>query len=429
MQETVAAVRAAAIDVVRTSFRDERVVTLFESCFDHSVSGTLRVMDDGSAFVITGDIPAMWLRDSACQMRHLLPFAAEVPAVADLMSAVLRRQMRYLTTDPYANAFNVAPDGAGHRDAPTDSPWVWERKYEVDSLAHPFHLGYQLYRQTGTAPWFDDVALAAGRAMIATIRTEQFHETRSAYRFTRPDTPVRSDMLVRGGRGALTAPTGLTWSGFRPSDDAQTYGYHVPGNAFAAVALGEVADLVETLAGDTRTAAEARQTRAELIAALNEHGQFTHPEAGQAWWYEVDGRGNGLFMDDANLPSLLSLPLLGFCPPDDPVYLATRRLVLSPVNPSFFTGPRGKGVGSPHTPAGHVWPLALCVEGLTAISASERERVLAQLMDSHAGTGVMHESFSCQDPAVFTRPWFSWANAMFCELVLALCGRPGPGVR
>jgi len=425
MLKVLADVREALLDTVADHMSGSRVTAFAAACFDQSLPSTLSFLDDGSAFVVTGDIPAMWLRDSACQVRPLLPFAAQVPGVVDLVSAVVARQMRQIVLDPYANAFNASPDNAGHRsDQPPVSPWVWERKYEVDSLVHPFHLGYLLYRTTGHTAWFGQDALAASRAVVDVIECEQDHETRSSYRFTRPDSPVASDTLVRDGRGPQTVPTGLTWSGFRPSDDATRCGYNIPGNAFAAQVLAEMAELLELCCGDPVLAGRARRIRADILAGLDQYGRFHHPEQGDAWWYEVDGRGGALFMDDANVPSLLSLPWLGCCAADDPVYLTTRALVLSAANPYYFRGSCGSGVGSPHTPDGHIWPIALCVQGLTSTSRCEQEMLLEQLLSSDAGTGVMHESFSCHDPAVFTRGWFAWADAMFCELVLAMCGRP-----
>lgn len=425
MPNVMADAKHHMVDIVTSQMNDGELVSLVGSCFDHSLPDTLQWLDDGTAYVATGDIPAMWLRDSSCQVRHLLPLVGEVPGVDDLIVGVLRRQMRCIELDSYANAFNGTPNNAGHNeDLPHSSPWVWERKYEVDSLAHPFHLGYLLSCLTGRVDWFDDHAAAAARAMVATVRAEQDHDACSTYRFTRPDPPVASDTLIRHGLGPQTAHTGLTWSGFRPSDDATQYGFNIPGNAFAAVVLGEMADTLDALGIEDDTVRSARRISAQIMAALATYGKFTDPNVGDAWWYEVDGKTGALFMDDANVPSLLALPMLGVCAVDDPVYLATRSLILSPENPYYFAGKHGAGVGSPHTPSGHIWPIALCVQGLTATSVNEQASILQQLVRSAAGTGVMHESFSVDDPLVFTREWFAWANAMFCELVLAMCGRP-----
>jgi meiotically up-regulated gene 157 (Mug157) protein len=198
----------------------------------------------------------------------------------------------------------------------------------------------------------------------------------------------------------------MTWCGFRPSDDACRYGYHVPSNAFATVAL---ADTALTL-------------RQELLAGLRDWGVVQAPGLGRVYAYEVDGLGNSALMDDANIPSLLSLPYLGFCGPDDPVYRATRELVLSRTNPYYYTGRHAAGVGSAHTEAGWVWHLGVAMQGLTSSDPDEQDRVLAVMEATDGGTGLMHEAFDPNDPTRFTRPWFSWANALYSELVLTWLG-------
>jgi meiotically up-regulated gene 157 (Mug157) protein len=147
--------------------------------------------------------------------------------------------------------------------------------------------------------------------------------------------------------------------------------------------------------------------------------------------YEVDGRGGVLLADDANTPSLLALPLTGWCRADDPLYLATRDLVLSPANPYYYRGSAASGIGSPHTPEGHVWPIALAIQGLTSTDPAERRALLDLILATDDGTGAVHESFHADDPGVWTREWFSWANSMFCELALETAGlrtyrRPAP---
>ncbi|PJJ73636.1 hypothetical protein CLV46_3230 [Diaminobutyricimonas aerilata] len=399
----------------------ERIGTTFESCFRNTLSTTMRELPDGTLFLLTGDIPAMWLRDSTAQLTPYLHFADRDPLLADTISRVSRRQLDYVLLDPYANAFNAGPDAAGHQsDATEQSPWVWERKYEVDSLCYPVQLAHDLWRITGRTDHLDRFAEAA-RAIIALWRVEQRHETDSDYRFQRFDAP-QSDTLVRDGLGPLTEPTGLTWSGFRPSDDATEHGYNIPGNAFAAVELAHIAELAREVLDDAALADDAEALRAEIAAAIAEHGVVAGPDGDPIYAYEVDGRGATLVMDDANVPSLLSLPMLGWCASDDPLYLATRRAILGPHNPHWARGEHAYGIGSPHTPPGHVWPIALAVEGLTATEESERMRIIETLVATDAGTGLMHESFHPDDPTVYTRPWFSWANAMFCELVLDACG-------
>jgi meiotically up-regulated gene 157 (Mug157) protein len=401
---------------------DQRVAERFERCFADTLHSTMTPMPDGTVFMLTGDIPAMWLRDSSAQLAPYLHFAADRPELADLLVAVNRRQLDAIALDPYANAFNAEPNGHGHHDDRTDaSPWVWERKYEIDSLCYPLQLAHDLWLATGRSDHLDERYRAAVVATMDVWRTEQHHEERSPYRFQRFDAPL-SDTLVRDGLGPETAFTGLSWSGFRPSDDATRYGYNVPGNLFAAVTLAGVEAIAVDVLDDEALAADARSLRRELEAAVDAHGVVSTDRYRDVYAYEVDGFGNALLMDDANVPSLLSLPFLGWCAPDDARYLATRRFLLSEDDPSFFVGSAARGIGSPHTPDDHIWPIALAMEGLTSTDDAERARLLDTLLRTDAGTRVMHESFHKDDPATFTRPWFSWANAMFCEFVLDVVG-------
>ena len=399
----------------------DEVATIFRRCYLDTLEKTIEILPDGTAFVVTGDIPAMWLRDSATQLTPYLHFLGDDPALADTVAAVSRRQLAFVRLDPYANAFNASASGAGHHGDRTEmSPWVWERKYEVDSLAYPIQLAHDLWTLTGRTDHLADFPEAA-RLIVQLWRTEQHHEERSPYRFQRFD-GAPTDTLSRDGRGAPVAVTGLTWSAFRPSDDVCSFPYNVPANMFAAVELGHIAEIARDVFDDDELAASALALRDELGAALAEHATATAPTGDEVWAYEVDGLGGALLADDGNTPSLLSLPLHGWCTIDDPLYLRTRSFVLSPDNPYYCVGSAASGVGSPHTPPDTVWPIALAVQGLTAQDDAERRRVLDTLLRTHAGTGVMHESFHKDDPTIFTRPWFSWANAMFCELVLDIAG-------
>lgn len=395
---------------------DPRYGRMLVRCLDDTLARTINPMPDGTAFVVTGDIPAMWLRDSTTQMTPYLALMRDATALQDLVAAVLARQFQQIEHNPYANAFNAEPSGRAHDpDDLCDDPWVWEQKYEVDSLAFPLLLAHRFWRATGRT---DHLARAAhvARIVIGVWRTEQDHEARSSYRFVRATGP-QSDTLPNAGRGTPVARTGMTWSGFRPSDDACVYGYNVPANLSAAAALDGVADIAHHLA-DTALADDAVRLAAELREAVLAHGTFRHPDFGSIYAYEVDGRGNALLMDDANMPSLLSLPLVADIAATDPLYLATRRFVLSRANPTWYRGTAAEGVGSPHTPENHIWPIAIAVQGLTSNTAADRLKALTTLIDTDAGTGAMHESFHKDDPHRFTRPWFSWANAMYAELAL-----------
>lgn len=426
MAQTHSAFIQSVVERVRER-TDEATTEMFARCFENTLGTTLREMPDGTLFMLTGDIPAMWLRDSTAQLAPYLHFAAEDQTISDMIAAASRRQIEYVLLDPYANAFNSEANGAGHQSDRTDqSPWVWERKYEVDSLCYPIQLAHDLWTLTGRTDHLGDSFARAARTIIALWRTEQHHETESTYRFERFDCPP-SDTLVRDGRGSETAPTGLTWSAFRPSDDACEFGYNVPGNMFAAVELQHIETIATEVFGDDELAASARALRADIQRGIADHTVVSTPSGEDAYAYEVDGRGGILLLDDANVPSLLSMPMFGWCRTDDPLYLATRAFVLSTENPTFFagslaSGTDSSGLGSPHTPAGHVWPIGLCIEGLTTDDPAEKDRICRLLLETDAGTGLMHESFLVTDPTTFTREWFSWANAMFCELVLDITG-------
>ncbi|MFD4635971.1 glycoside hydrolase family 125 protein [Lentzea sp. NPDC058436] len=407
---------SAAAARVRTTAGD-RIGDMVEAALHRTLRDTITIGEDGSAFVITGDIPAMWLRDSTTQLTPYLRFLADCPELAALVTAVVRRQFACLDHDSYANAFNDGPTGAHYEPGDLcDDPHVWEQKYEVDSLAYPVTLAHALWRATGSADVFDARTHRVLRTIVAQLRREQRHDE-SPYRFERPGA-IPTETLARGGRGTPVAVTGMTWSGFRPSDDACTYGYNIPANLFAAQALRAVAEIADEVHDDPELATSARLLSRQLVEGVEAHG-IVERDGVRVYAYEVDGLGGVLCMDDANTPSLLSLPLLAPDVVDDEVQRATRAFVLSDANPYYFRGRVASGVGSPHTKPGRVWPIALAVEGLTGTPA-DRRRLLQLIADTDAGTAHVHESFDPSDPEAFSRPWFSWADSMFCELALVV---------
>jgi len=416
-------VLARAVDAVRRATGDPVLAGMFEQSMAANLPAVAEILDDGTTFVLTGDIPAMWLRDSAAQLRPYLLLCGEDPGLQDVLIGVLHRQLEYVAIDPYANAFNRSANGAGHQTDETEmSPWVWERKYEIDSLCYPVELAYRIWRITGRKDVIDERFAVAAWSIVDLWTVELDHEARSSYRFQRHD-EAPTDTLVRDGLGPLTRPTGMSWSAFRPSDDATGHGFNVPGNMFASVVLGYLRVLAAEVLGDEALAARATSLKEGIDDGIARYGSVDHPRHGRVFAYEVDGFGECLLMDDANMPSLLSIPLTGFVPADDPTYLATRALLLSDENPYYYRGTAASGIGSPHTPDRHVWPIALAVQGLSSTSREEQLQLLELLRDTTGGTGQMHESFHCDDPAVYTREWFSWANAMFCELALEYAGR------
>ncbi|HTJ66840.1 MAG TPA: glycoside hydrolase family 125 protein [Actinospica sp.] len=382
-----------------------------------------RRLPDGSVYLVTGDIPAMWLRDSAAQVLPLLRLGEYVPAAWQFAADVLRRQLSFIALDPYANAFNAGPDGAGHqRDRTAMTPDVWERKYEVDSLCYPLHLAERFWHATGRTDVFDDLYWRAVERSLDVWEVEQDHEARSGYRFQRRF--ARSNgTLARGGRGRPVAVTGLTWSAFRPSDDACVHHYNVPGNMFASLVLSRLPAIAEVADPHSNTLIErATRLREGIERGLREHAVVQDPVTGPRWAYEVDGLGGVLEIDDANVPSLLSLPRLGYCAADDPLYVATRKFILSPRNRYFYAGEVAAGIGSPHTPRRHVWPIALATAALTDPDEAVKRATVAKLLATRGGTDRIHESFHVDRPRKWTRAWFSWAEATFTELVLDCCG-------
>lgn len=368
-------------------------------------------------FVITGDIPAMWLRDSTAQIEHYLPFANEFPALKSLFEGLIHRQQFCISLDPYANAFNEKANGQKwEKDLTEDSPWVWERKYEVDSLCYPIRLIYKYWKTTGQSQFFNEQIHENLKTTIHLWQTEQHHALLSSYRFQRLTGPA-SDTLVRDGQGPECAYTGMTWSAFRPSDDACRYSYLVPANMFASVVLGYAAEIAEMIYGDYDLSLEAKRLKLEIEKGIETYGIIDHPTYGKVYAYEVDGLGNYHFMDDANVPSLLAIPYMGYRPISDPIYQNTRRLILSQENPYFYQGSCAKGIGSPHTPESYIWPIALAMQGLTSDNADEIESLLQTLLAIDGGTGFMHEGVHCDDPNQFTREWFAWANSLFARFV------------
>lgn len=374
---------------------------------------------DEDVFVITGDIHAMWLRDSSCQVVHYIDFADRYPGIQKFIRNLIIKQFKYIRIDPYANAFmrDTGQKSKYNDKSNFTTKWNWERKYELDSLCYPVWLLYKYYSVTKDRSVFSEELKDTLYLILSVWKTEQNHEEESEYFFER-STGRATDTLPNSGRGTKTVYTGMTWSGFRPSDDACLYGYLIPSNMFAVIALRYIEDIAENIYGDEILEERARKLRADIRKGILEYGIYRHEIYGYIYAYETDGRGNYNLMDDANVPSLLSLPWLGYCDIEDPVYQNTRRFILSEANPYYYVGSFAKGIGSPHTPEGYIWPIALIMEGLTTTDRDEQTRILQTLMSTDAGTGYMHESFCCDDPGKFTRSWFAWANSLFANFIM-----------
>ncbi|MBF2638465.1 glycoside hydrolase family 125 protein [Listeria welshimeri] len=413
----------SSTEKIKKEINNQKLAEMYERCMENTLDTTIKIRESGLTFILTGDIPAMWLRDSVCQVRPFLIFAKENEEIESMLIGLSKEQVSLVGIDPYANAFNETPNGAGHQADKTEMhPQVWERKYEIDSLCYPIQLAYLIWKITGRTEQFDAAFFKMLQTIFAVWEVEQHHETKSPYRFERMDC-VPSDTLKRDGLGTKTAYTGMLWSGFRPSDDACEYGYLIPSNMFAVVVLGYAKEIIETFyPSEKETVRQAVTLKNDIQLGIEKFGTFNHPTFGEIFAFEVDGLGNQLLMDDANVPSLLSMPIINYLEKESPIYQNTRKFILSKSNPYYFEGELAKGIGSPHTPAGYIWPIGLAIQGLTASDESEKLAILQMLLETDAGTGLMHESFHPDHPEDFTREWFSWANMMFCELVLDVAG-------
>lgn len=396
-----------------------RWAEVFHECFLNTLETTIERLEDGTTFVVTGDIPAMWLRDSTAQVRPYLVLAKEHEDIYDMIAGLVERQFGYILIDPYTNAFNKEPNGQGHgaTDHTQMNDWIWERKYEIDSLAYAIQLAYLLYVNSGRTDHLTETVRKGLVTILNLWRTEQDHAGASPYRFVR-DTDRQEDTLPFDGKGSSVGYTGMTWSGFRPSDDRCTYHYLVPSNQFASVVLGYVAELAPYLGLSQEEIELAATLKDQIQAGIERYGIIQNAQGQAVYAYEVDGLGNASIMDDGNVPNLLSLPYLGFCSEDDPIYVATRQTVLSPENPYYYSGKLASGLGSSHTWDQYIWPISLSMEGLTTSHKAEKARILDLLVNTDAGTNQMHESFHVDDDSRYTREWFSWSNMMFCELLL-----------
>lgn len=396
-------------------------LNVFNSRFLDTLQNTVKINDDGTTFVLTGDIPAMWLRDSTAQLRPYLFLANESDEIKQLIKGLIERHFQMIHVDPYANAFNETANHAGHQDDHTKmEPIIWERKYEIDSLCYAIQLSYLYYKTTGDTSHFNETFVQGIDDILTVWETEQNHEN-SPYTFER-DTWREEDTLTHEGRGTPVAYTGMTWSGFRPSDDRCIYHYLVPSNMFAVVVLRYLEEIFTDLLPDETRRQRVVKLKDEIDRGIQEHAIVKNEKGQDVYAYEVDGLGNYSIMDDANIPSLLSAPYLGYCSEDDPVYQNTRATILSSENPYFYSGTEASGIGSSHTPEDYIWHMAIAMEGLTSSDPVKQKAVLDTLVKTDGGTGVLHEGFHKDDSSQYTREWFSWPNMLFVELMLGYLG-------
>ena len=412
---------------VQKLLKNAKLAWMFTNCFPNTLDTTVhfRKGSDGKpdTFVYTGDIHAMWLRDSGAQVWPYVQLANSDPELKEMLAGVILRQFKCINIDPYANAFNdgAIPDGHWMSDLTDMKPELHERKWEIDSLCYPLRLAYHYWKTTGDASIFDEEWIQAITNVLKTFKEQQRKDGVGPYKFQRK-TERALDTVSNDGLGAPVKPVGLIVSSFRPSDDATTLQFLVPSNFFAVSSLRKAAEILETVNKKTALSKECKDLAQEVETALKKYAVYNHPKYGKIYAFEVDGFGNHHLMDDANVPSLLAMSYLGYEPESQEVADNTRKLILSEANPFYYAGTKLSGIGSPHTPVRYVWHISKAIEGLTAPTKEEKHQMIHELMATDGGTGLMHEGVFVDDPTVYTREWFSWANAMFCELVMQYCG-------
>lgn len=419
-----------AIAQTKAKIGDPELAWLFENCYPNTLDTTVQVgtlHGKPDTFIVTGDIDAMWMRDSSAQVWPYVPLAAHDESLRRLFRGLIRRHAVCIAIDPYANAFMPDPRAKStltwaQQDATDMRPGVAERKWEIDSLCYPIRLANAYWKATGDRQPFDDDWRAAMHTVVDTFRVQQRKHGPGPYHFQRPSANP-TDTQFLGGFGNPTRPVGLIHAMFRPSDDACVYPLFIPGNLFALGTLRDLATLTVALHDDRKFAAECTALADEIGQALQQHAVMHDEHGNDIWAYEVDGYGNQLFMDDANAPGLSSLAYLGCVKPDDARYLRTRARAWSADNPYFFSGKAAQGIGGPHEGLRMIWPMSIIMRALTSDNDSEIRQCLHWLKTTHAGTGFMHEAFDQDDPKNFTRAWFAWANTLFGELIVQLASQ------
>jgi meiotically up-regulated gene 157 (Mug157) protein len=444
------------IDDMNERMVDKDLARIFENAFPNTLDTTVRWHVDNikdisqnhkspgrwkgaQSFIVTGDINAEWLRDSTNQLAQYQILAKKDKSITNLILGAINTQAEFIIVSPYCNAFQppppsgLAPTNNGQGDVvhPAYEPsFVFECKYELDSLAAFLSLSNQFYAHTGSTAFLTPRWYLAVSTILDVLR-EQAKPTfddkgaykTNEYTFQR-HTFTGTETLNLGGIGnPLAQGTGLIRSAFRPSDDATILGFLIPANAMMAVELRRASEMLKAAAQEPRVAAALLEQSESIAKGIWEHGVVDTPTWGRVFAYEVDGYGSRILMDDANLPSLLALPLLGFVGSDDEVYRNTRKMVLSSQgNPYFLSGKYFRGIGGPHIGLQHAWPMSLLVQAMT----SDDEEEIRECLDwvKNASTlGLINESVNVGLWRDVTRSWFAWANSVFAQTILDLAKR------
>lgn len=411
----------AAIKEFKAKVKNPELGWLFENCFPNTLDSTVTyktINGRPDTYVITGDIDAMWLRDSSAQVWPYIAFINKDAELKNLVAGVINRQTTCILRDPYANAFYDDPNKVGEwkDDVTKMKPGLHERKWEIDSLCYPIRLAYKYWKLTGDTSPFDANWKLAIQSTLKTFKEQQRKDNDGPYSFQR-NTSWATDGVPMNGYGYPVKPVGLICSSFRPSDDATVYSYLIPSNFFAVTSLKQASEMAGAILKDDALATELLTLSVEVYSGLRKHAVIDTPQYGKVYAYEVNGFGSFNLMDDANVPSLLAMPYLNAIDNTDPVYINTRKMLWSLNNPFFFKGVAGEGIGGPHAGKDMIWPISITVLALTSSNDAEIKAAIEQLRKTHGGTGFMHESFHKDDAKKFTRKWFAWANTLFGELL------------
>lgn len=413
------------ITKVKKGINNPELSWLFENCYPNTLDTTVDFeIIDGKpdAFIITGDIDAMWLRDSTAQIWPYLTLIKEDPKLKDLFKGLINRQTKCINLDPYANAFfkDFSRETHWKDDKPTPQPGVHERKWEIDSLCYAVRLAYGYYKETGDTSVFDKDWDKAARMVVKIFRTEQRKNGKTDYYFMREGWN-NNTVAPFNGKGRPMKPVGLIASAFRPSDDGCMYPFLIPSNLFAVVSLAQLSEIYSDVIKDQKFADECDAFSKEVLDAVNKHAVTEHLDYGKVYAYEVDGYGNKVFIDDPNIPSLIAMRyLIEEKHYDLDVYLNTRKYLLSDDNPYYFKGKAGEGQGGPHAGLDTIWPMGIILRAMTSTDDKEIKWCIELLLKTHDGKGFMHETFHKDDSSKFSREWFAWANTLFGELIVKL---------